>query len=430
MCTIWRSLLCLSFGRRQNFAQIEDEKTDGRSKCDEKRPYCGNCINHDVECKYIVDESTAAPSPQTELSEPSFETRPRATRFKPYQYATGQLKQTFKLQKPKGSPNRSRVSIGTQCDISKETPTGSISPADLKLFHHYTISTFKTMRDEEGDPQDLWQKHIPLWGMEFPPILHLILALSALHMGYEQPEERQRHIEEADNHFTFGVRSVTSVISQLNADNCQKIYMSACLICFIYFGRGPRPGEYLIFSDNGPAEWGVLMHGVKMTVSSHHEKVFSGLLEPAGEKLEFELTPAMRIELHEHTVHLQAVQRLIEESVLDVTERELHIAAISDLFKILDELYERVSGGKTGISLMDVLIGWLYRRPEEYVHRFERKEPRAMIILAYWTVLLKYMETTWFMEGWTAHVLSGIEAFLHGDYRPWIEWPLMKGRSA
>lgn len=286
------------------------------------------------------------------------------------------------------------------------------------------------MRDDEGDPGDIWQKHLPLWGMEFQPILHLILALSALHMGYEQPKERQRYTEEADNHFSFGVRSVTSVISQLNAENCQKIYMSACLICFIYFGRGPRPGEYLIFSDNGPAEWGVLMHGVKLTVSSHHEKVFSGLLAPTGEKLEFELTPVMRIELHEHIVHLQAVQRLIEESVLDVIERDLHISAIGDLFEVLDQLYERVSGGKTGVSLMDLLVGWLYRRPEEYVHRFERKEPRAMIVLAYWTVLLKYMESTWFMEGWTAHVLSGIEASLHGDFRPWIEWPVMKGCSS
>ncbi|KAJ5740587.1 hypothetical protein N7493_000459 [Penicillium malachiteum] len=415
MCGIWRLLLC--FSRQYSF-------TDN-SKCDEKRPSCLNCINHDVECSFTSNESSAQ-SPQTETSDNVSEARPRPRRFRPYHYSTGELQQTFKLSKPKDQQvNTSKISTGTQCDIPGEK-SGTISSNDLKLFHQFTISTYATMRIAEHDSHDLWQKHLPEWGIEFPPILHLILALSALHLGHEQPSLRDKYIQEADNHFTFGIRSVRAIISQLNAENCQRIYISAVLICFIYFGRGPRAGEYLVFSDTGPAEWIVLMQGVKLILQSHHEKVFSGLLEPQDEEVVYELTPAMRSELHEHTVHLQAVQRFVEEQNIDEAERSMYNSAITDLFEITRKVYEKVSGGKSGVALMDSVIGWLYRRPEEFILRLQQKDSYGLVILAYWALLLKYIESTWFMEGWSKHVLSGVEGSLHGEYRPWIEWPLRK----
>lgn len=423
-----RSLFC-SQGRWHTLFGVEDDQLNDHLKCDEKRPSCFNCANHDVECSFTSNEPiTTFSTTETSLSTP--ETRPRAQRFLPYRYSTGELKKTFKLSKPRDqSPQprpQSTHSKATQCELSLDGSTETFSLADLQLFHHYTISTYKTMREEGQDIHDLWQRHLPQWGVEFPSILHLILALSALHLAQNKPELRNQYFEKADNRFTFGVRSVTSVLSQVNDDNCQKVYMAASLICFIYFARGPRPGEYLIFSDNGPSEWLVLMNGVKLLLFSHHAKIFSGLLEPTGDKPSYTITPAMRSERHEHMVHLQSVQRLIEEEASDANERELGMSAIQDLFNIMDELYERVSAGKEGVSLMDLVIGWLYRRPEEFVHLLEQKRPRALVILAYWAVLLKYMESAWFMEGWSEHVMGGISGSLHLDYSPWIDWPSRK----
>jgi hypothetical protein len=277
---------------------------------------------------------------------------------------------------------------------------------------------------EDVDRNGIWQNHIVQWGMEFPSILHLILALSALHLAYKNPESREKYIQQADDHFTFGVRTVTSVLSQLNADNCQKIYMAAVLICFNYFGRGPRPGEYLIFSDAGAGEWQVLMWGVKTIVMSYHAKVFSGILEPNVDEKEPVLSDSMRIELHEHTIHVEALQRLIEQETTDEADRAMYTKAISDLLNIMREVYEKRSIGDPGVGLMHLLIGWLYRLPEELVSLLEQKEPRALVILAYWAVMLKYMDSVWFMKGWSEHVLSGISGYLQPGYRPWIEWPL------
>ncbi|KAJ5995330.1 hypothetical protein N7481_002307 [Penicillium waksmanii] len=282
-----------------------------------------------------------------------------------------------------------------------------------------------------SDPHNIWQYHIVQWGIEFPSILHLILALSALHLAYEHPEERNKYLQQADNHFTFGVRTVTNFLSleDLNEENCQKIYMSAALIVFIYFGRGPRPGEYLIFSDAGPAEWLVLMQGVKLTVRSYHQKVFSGILKPEPPEPLPEISPSIGLELHEHTVYTQAAQQLVEREVKDESVLQLYTSALNDLYDIMNQVHKRRSAQQSGVALMDLLIGWLYRLPEQFIRLLEEKEPRALVVLAYWAVMFRYMETAWFMKGWAEHVLSGVSTFLQPEYQPWIEWPLKKVRE-
>jgi hypothetical protein len=159
---------------------------------------------------------------------------------------------------------------------------------------------------------------------------------------------------------------------------------------------------------------------------SHHDRVFSGILEPKPIDRGHDLTPEMRNELHEHTVHTEAVQRLVERDITDEEERGRYLSVIDNLFEIMREVYERRSAGSPGVELMDLLIGWFYRLPEEMVGNLERKEPYALVLLAYWAVLLKYMDSTWFMGGWAEHVLSGVSTYLHEDFRPWIEWPLKR----
>lgn len=274
---------------------------------------------------------------------------------------------------------------------------------------------------------DIWQKHVAKWSIAYPSILHLILALSALHLSHERPEQREEFVQQADNHFTLGVRSVTAALSQLDEDSCQKAYISTVLICFVYFGRGPRRGEYIVFSDNGSSEWLVLMNGVKVILDSYQEKVFSGIFEPKGDSHTRNISPPLRGELDEYAVHIQDVQRLVEQTALE-TDCALYVAAINDLLKMASEIYEKRSAQRPSMGLMQVLMGWLYRLPRRMVTLLEHKEPQALILLAYWAVLLKSMRSVWLMKGWDEHVLSGIRASLHPDSQQWIEWPLRQLR--
>lgn len=410
MLDILLSLFCFH-QRRTRLSSVSSEHTVDSYQCDEKRPVCTNCANHEVECTFSVCES-----PEILPTKPN-RSQNKAYRFRSSKYST-------KISNPTPKPPALETT-GTQCDDTSTNPKiDTISMPDLQLFHHFLVFTAPTIV-EDVHGCGLWQNHVAQWAIEFPSILHLILALSALHLSHEKPDLRSQYLQQADNHFTFGVQSVTALLSGLNEDTCQKVYLSAVLVCLTYFGRGPRPGEYLVFSDKGPAEWLVLMHGVRLVLQSYHEKVFSGILKPIVNHEVPVLSGPLRSEMQEHMAQVQKLQHLLDlHHPWDAADRVMYISAIDNLTSMLEEVYGKRALQTPGVGFMHVLMGWVYRLPREFVAQLEQKEPLALVIFAHWADLLKSMESVWFMKSWAEHVLNGVCAFLPADLWEWIEWPM------
>ncbi|KAJ6048501.1 hypothetical protein N7499_000616 [Penicillium canescens] len=388
-----------------------------RIKCDETKPSCSKCIHHAIECDFQQTAAALSASPSSAPSPPaSSKGSTGRFRFKPSKY---QPKEPTSNETNQPSP---RV-ISTEVQPNDQTPQNTLSFTDLRLFHHFVTETYRTLADEAVDHNRLWQSHLPQWGFSNPSIFHLILTLAALHLGHLQPEKKDQYVMQADNHFTFGIRSVTAILSSLNEENCQLIYMSAVMICFVYFGHGPRSGEYLVFSETGKAEWLVLMRGVRSILMSSRDKIFSGVLAIQTDPSVAGISPEFQDELRTHRSHIEDAQRFIETQVGGTPAYEMYIGALGNLIEMFDEAYCIRSSGKDGVSLMHVVVGWIYRRPEEFIGLLESKDPFALIILSYWCILLKFMGSSWLMIGWDRHVIAGIQWSLGADFHRHIEWP-------
>lgn len=279
------------------------------------------------------------------------------------------------------------------------------------------------MADDSDHSSSVWQVHIPQWGFSFPSIFHLLLALSALHLGSQQPERREQSKLEATGHFNSGIQSVNSILPQLDSELCQIVYLSAVMICFVYFGQGPQPGEYLVFSDSGRSEFLVLMRGVKSILSSKQEQIFTGVLTPRGEDRPEVVSEPLKLELSEHLARLDGIRQIFQIQEVDL-ERQLYTPAINNLSSIFEEVYKARTLGKDGVTLMPLVIGWIYCLKNPFIGLLEAKDPSALVILAYWCILLKYMGTSWLMAGWDKHVLSGVLTSLKEDDYQWIAWPV------
>lgn len=263
--------------------------------------------------------------------------------------------------------------------------------------------------------------------MNFPSIQHLILAISALHLSHEFPSRQDEYVREADDHFTFGLKSVTAVLGYLNSQTCQQVYISTVLICFVYFGRGPRAGEYLVFGDHGPSEWRVLMNGVKFIVESYRSEVFTGVLDPKPQPTAPSFPSlSRRDEMDSHIEHLREVRKLIQQNLQHESDVAMYDSVMDDLLTVMAEVDEKRSIQWPPVGLMQVLMAWVYRLPDEFVNHLEQKEPMALVILAYWAMLLEYMQTVWFMKGWDVHVMGGIRACLQIQFHQLIQWPMQQ----
>ncbi|KAL5356082.1 hypothetical protein BJX96DRAFT_185553 [Aspergillus floccosus] len=407
MANILRSLLCFAFIRRDN-SYAETRKYAHIPQCDEKKPSCTNCQQHSIECDFGLapDSASASPSPSASRSSKRY-------RFKQSNYQPASQRTTT-----------TTTSAGVQCDLPVDYGSSNgISMADLQLYHHYLTSTYKTFVYEPEDVHNVYQTHLPRWGFTFPSVLHLMLAISALHLGSKHPEHREHHIRQADEHFTFGVQSVTSILTQLNSENCQMIYISAVLICLVYFGHGPPPGEYLVFSETGKAEWLALMRGVRSILESRREEIFTGILEPVPGPEVDEIDPLLLDELTIHKRHIFDVSQFIEVNVVDESTRSMCVAACANLLSTFEEVYRTRTLGRDGLCLMAPVIGWIYRLPEPFICLLEDKDSFSLVVLAQWSILLRYMQTSWLMVGWDKHVVSGIRMSLREDFHRWIEWP-------
>lgn len=385
------------------------------SQCDEKKPACTPCVRHAIDCDFVLPAAAASASRAT--------TRQYRFRRSKYQLET-QAESSIVSVSSSEARGSGAVSIGIQCDLAASQPPGGISFADLKLYHHYMTTTYKTLSDESSDIHGIYSNHIPRWGISFPSILHLILSLSALHLASENPDARAEYLAQADDHFTFGVRSVTAVLALLNSENCQLIYMSAALICLTYFGRGPRPGEYLVFSQRGQSEWLVLLRGVRVILMTHHERIFTGVLTPVPDNSVKSISPTLQAELDQHLAQLEAVGAWIKLQVDVADVWKLYEASIQDLQSILKETYAIRSAGKDGINLMHLAMGWVYRMQEEMIGLLEARDPSAMVVYAHWSIILRYMQSSWLLRGWDEHVVLGVQALLPRELHEWIAYPV------
>ncbi|KAL3476041.1 putative Zn(II)2Cys6 transcription factor [Aspergillus californicus] len=389
-----------------------------RVKCDEKKPICGSCLQHSISC----DFSAPASSPSEGSTPP-----PRRFAFKQSKYqslATSQKEKSKEKSKSASVESHDHEPPALRGHSGLRKGDG-LSRSDLSLFHHFVISAFRTFADEDMDSHKIWQFHVPQWGMSFPSVMHLLLTLSALHLASLHPESEETYIAQADEHFSFGVRSVTSVLAldTLDSENCQFIYMSAVMICFAYFARGPREGEYLVFNARGKSEWLVLLHGVRSILAQEREAIFTGVLTPKEPDSVGRATCDISDELDEHLTRLREIQNLIMAHVQGPDERDLYIRTVDDLTDSFEQAYERRKHGCHGTELMPATIGWTFRLLDPMIDRLEAREPVALVILAHWAILLRYMREVWFMRGWDGHIIRGIRACLPSEFQAWIEWP-------
>lgn len=62
--------------------------------------------------------------------------------------------------------------------------------------------------------------------------------------------------------------------------------------------------------------------------------------------------------------------------------------------------------------------------PVKFAQLIKRRVPQALIMLAYYCVLLNILDARWWIHGWSGRVLSDVMDTLDQQWRQWIEWPV------
>lgn len=72
----------------------------------------------------------------------------------------------------------------------------------------------------------------------------------------------------------------------------------------------------------------------------------------------------------------------------------------------------------------ETIFYWLCVLPSALLPQLQAGSPDALLLLAYYCVLLASAERRfWFWEGWSRGLLGEVEGRLVGEYRGLMEWP-------
>lgn len=280
----------------------------------------------------------------------------------------------------------------------------------------------------------MYRVNLPRLGLTHHYLLRLTLALAARHLQHLDMDGAQsaRYVSLAEKHFTLALPEVSTRMRDLNADNCQALYISSILICIYIWARGPAPGEYMVFSEHGTPLWLPLLRGVRSIMETMStDVVFSGpLAAMRGEDVPQHTNTSTVATLNIPTLNWQKPLLDLRDVIAadGIEGADLYLLALDTLAKTFEATYGNDENSSfEGEAVNQIIFRWLYIQDKDFIDCVQEKRPYALIIVAYFALLMKVLDhqNCWFLKGWADHILLGIWRILEDEkHRRWLQWPL------
>lgn len=338
-------------------------------------------------------------------------------------------KYTPALREPSRVPSQtSDDNIGTiygpnkaPCDGSSNSISAPLNANDLELLHHYLTEVACNLGDIS-----LWRDKVPCLAFSNHYVLHLLLAMSALHLMRARPGDISRFEQIAESHFTMGLLPAREEMVRLDRNNCSAVYIAAVLVCLCMFARKPAPDHLLVVAGGSEVSWLGLFRGVRLVVENIGlEAVFSGVLGPWPPASSHDSMIAVDTEFLEFVEWEEALDGLSD--LIQSTEqqhRHVYQGAFKTLVWCFEQTYGRSTDRRSDIKgEFQIIVVWLYDMKDSFVEYLKMEEDAALIILAHFSVLLQTLEYTWYMKGWANHILDGVGQALDAGHHHWLQWP-------
>jgi len=153
---------------------------------------------------------------------------------------------------------------------------------DLEILHHYSTDV-SSMFAHEGRKISMWRDDVPSIAFSSSCVLNALLAFSALHLARDSAERRKELCRErAAYYYSVTLPQMIASLLQVDDSSANALFVASSLLCFYSLARGPQPGQYLAFSEEGEAEWLWLQHGARAIHREHSNALSEGWLGSEG----------------------------------------------------------------------------------------------------------------------------------------------------
>jgi hypothetical protein len=257
-------------------------------------------------------------------------------------------------------------------------------------------------------------------GVKCPYLMHALLGFSAQHLAYLHPERSTHYLHQAVSLQTCAISLFNAAWSDVNESNCVAVLLFSSILGHHLLAETLRkrdPGAL----DAIVAQFVQCMYthrGIYTIAKSVWPLLMASELEPI-------LSTSARFTSRIPTgSNCQAIKDLAATSAdLSDEEKDACRLAIQYLQVGFDAL---VAEEELHISRHHMINTWTMLLPPAYTSMLKRKHPVALILLAYYALLVNEAKELWQAQDAGVYVFNLISDDLGPEWDPWMRYPREK----
>jgi hypothetical protein len=296
----------------------------------------------------------------------------------------------------------------------------NLDTLDLALLHHFRESTCFSL---SSDPQvqKIWKTVVLEMACTNLYLMRGLLACSALHLADLQPVRRRELTIRAVSHQDEALPLFRSVTSSINDLNCHAAYAFChLLVVFAYASQDKVKNSLLAQQDpeNDMSSYLHLIHGGCSMLFSVKPVIETGPLRW--------LIPTE--EYADNSTYCEDPRLSSLGSLSSLEPDDAWQGAASavylDAFLKLRTTFFRAYIKGASLTIWDIVHNWPAQVPDNFLTLLNDEHPGALILMAHYCILLRQLESYWYMRGYAARLLSRIQTRIGQKWYNWITWPV------
>ncbi|KAJ9143095.1 C6 finger domain-containing protein [Pleurostoma richardsiae] len=362
-------------------------------KCDENRPACSNCSISDIPCSYLTTPPRSGPAVLRPLPSTA---------------------STTSLSPAAHSPASTGVSLpisGTFLATGDATPVFTLQ--HLELLHHFESGMLGSL-DLDDTQVSHMSRTVFAYALRAPYLMDQILALSAAHLSTLRFDQRAMYLYEATQLQTRGLAQFNASRAQSNVSdgNVMPVFLySSFLGLHVMFDTLLWREDFNEVLDR-LTTYLSLHRGVRATTGQTWPLI-EAELRPLIGGLSFDPPAASKGK------ECDPLMALIDQADFGETSS----AACRQAAERLQWAFDVHRGMPTRGSRVNIVVAWPIVIPVTFVDLLRQRRPEALVILAYYAVLLHDSRDFWVFGNGGRFLLKTISTHLGCYWDEWLVWP-------
>ncbi|EXK80184.1 hypothetical protein FOQG_15264 [Fusarium oxysporum f. sp. raphani 54005] len=370
-------------------------------KCDESRPICLNCkiSNRGSQCIYInIGQQPSPPQTTSSADTPS----------------------PFHLSSHLSPAGPTSISLSPGSSVSSALIAFSDTPGRGDLFdlshfalYHHLLTNRHAITSIDPSNESIIS-HTLDYALKAPYLMNQLLALSALHLS-NPPSLQQPYYQLATSLQTRALALFNEERQEVSEESCVPMFLFSSLVgvhvlCDTL--QGPRESFGAVLDRF--ITYLSIHRGVRAVTKYSWNTIKNSGLGPILQQIE-DAFPALENEIEAIAILHEMIDS--NASLSSATKYHNAVSTLRRSFSLHAALEQ------PNRRRFDAAIAFCLDVDDEYFELLKKRQPEALVILAFFAVLLHWNRSTWIIGDGGQYLIQSITSHLGLHWAEWLQWP-------